>query len=182
MNLLDLDEDAVIACVDLAGRTGARNMEFGFLNDDPPHKWYANARYRGARISVEDLAGPVEAADALARRLLSGAKCMHCRRRVVLSAAPAEGIVCRWRRMGPAVGARLRALARPDERPVAGDALDETGILQHLQRLLHRVDRHLMVLGQGGDGGQPGTGPEGAALDLGAQLPGDALVGRLSRT
>lgn len=101
MNLLDMDEDAVIACVDLAGRTGARHMEIGFINDDPPHQWYCQATYKGARIVVEDLPGPVEAADAFARRLLSGAKCTHCRRRVVLSAAAAEGVVCRWRRMGP---------------------------------------------------------------------------------
>jgi hypothetical protein len=98
MRRAELDDDAVIACFNLAGRTGARDAEIGYLHDDPPHGWYAHARYQGARIMVEDMAGPVEAADALARRLLAGAKCQHCRRTVVLSGG---GLACRWRRMGP---------------------------------------------------------------------------------
>jgi hypothetical protein len=92
-----LDEDAVIACVDLAARTGAAQFEIGFASDDAPHQWYASARYRGARIMVKDQPGPVEAADAMARRLLDGARCTHCKRTVVLSGT---GLVCRWRRMG----------------------------------------------------------------------------------
>ena len=112
-----LDEDAVTACADLVGRTGARNFQIGYLNDDPPHQWYAHAQYRGIRISVEDQPGPSEAADALCRQLLGGAKCMHCGGLVVLGdgvpAAYGTRMVdgstfdaasagrCRWRRMGP---------------------------------------------------------------------------------
>jgi hypothetical protein len=85
----ELDEDAVIAAADLAGRTGARAFEVGYLSDDPPHQWYAHARYQGARISTEDHPGPVEAVEALARKLLTGAKCTHCGGLVALSGSGA---------------------------------------------------------------------------------------------
>jgi hypothetical protein len=84
---MNLDEDALVACVDLVGRTGATGFEIGYLHEDVPAEqagWYAHAQLRGARIIVEDHRGPVEAADALARRLLSGAKC-RCGRLVALS-------------------------------------------------------------------------------------------------
>lgn len=82
------DEDALVAAVDLVGRTGARNFEVGYLHDDVPMAdagWYAHAQYQGARITEEDHRGPVEAAEALARRLLSGAKCARCGRLVALT-------------------------------------------------------------------------------------------------
>lgn len=57
----------------------------------PPHefrpepiRWFAHAQYRGSRITVEDQAGPVEAVEALARRILDGAEC-RCGRLVALS-------------------------------------------------------------------------------------------------
>ncbi len=116
-----LDEDAVIACADLVGRTGATEFQIGYLSDTAPHQWYAHARYKGARISADDQPGPVEAADALSRRLLTGAQCQHCKGLVTLSndGAPAYSRAhlvdgtpwnaeesggassCRWRRMGP---------------------------------------------------------------------------------
>lgn len=118
-----LDEDAITALADLAGRTGARQLQIGYLHDDVPVQeagWYAHAQYKGARITVDDQPGPVEAADALARRLLDGAKCMTCGGLVTLSdegamayntplvdgspwtveQAAAAGL-CRWRRVGP---------------------------------------------------------------------------------
>ena len=118
-----LDEDAVIAAVDLVGRTGATEIEFGYLHDDVPLEeagWYAHAQYRGARITEENQRGPAEAVEALARRLLTGGKCVHCGGLVALSdagavaypgAAMADGTVwteeqiraagqCRWTRQG----------------------------------------------------------------------------------
>lgn len=118
-----LDDDAVVACADLAGRSGATKFEVGYLHDNVPAceaGWYAHAMYKGARISIDDQRGPVEACDALARRLLEGARCAHCHALVTLSdagavardAAMADGTrwtareqakagLCRWRRMGP---------------------------------------------------------------------------------
>jgi hypothetical protein len=81
------DEQRLIAAVDLVGRTGAKHFEVGYLHDDVPMEeaaWYAHARYRGTRISVENQLGPAEAAEALALRLLTGAKCA-CGKLVALS-------------------------------------------------------------------------------------------------
>jgi hypothetical protein len=116
----DLDEDAFHAAADLVGRTGATSFQIGYLNDEPPHQWYAHAQYKGARITAENLAGPVEAAETLARRILSGGKCMKCGGLIALSSAGAVAYdsatltdgtdwtaekataagVCRWTRMG----------------------------------------------------------------------------------
>lgn len=77
----DLDQDALDAAVDLVGRSGARGFEVGYVHEGVPVAeagWYAHAQYGGARITTEDHRGPVEAAEALARRLLTGAKCTHC--------------------------------------------------------------------------------------------------------
>jgi hypothetical protein len=120
---IDVDQDALKACCDLVGRTGARELQFGYLNDDVPvdqADWWAHAQYRSARIAVEHHAGPLEALEALARRLLTGARC-KCGRLVALSdrgatayaeAHMADGSTwdaataraagqCRWRRIGP---------------------------------------------------------------------------------
>jgi hypothetical protein len=95
------DEDALQASLDLVGRSGAKNIEFGWLEDDVPVEeadWYAHAQYRGARISVEHYRGPVEAVEALARRCLKGAMCRRCGRPIRLTS---DGMGCRWTRMGP---------------------------------------------------------------------------------
>lgn len=71
-------EERLIAAVDLVGRTGAKGFEFGHLHDDVPVEdadWYAFARYAGARITVEHHRHPVDAAEALAVKLLTGGKC-----------------------------------------------------------------------------------------------------------
>lgn len=79
--------EAVQACADLAGRTGATGFEIGYLHDGVPAEeagWYAHAQYRGTRITEEGR-GPVEACEGLAARLLSGAQCQHCKKLVTLS-------------------------------------------------------------------------------------------------
>jgi hypothetical protein len=120
---LNLDEDAVVAGADLVGRTGATHFEVGYLHDDvlaEKAAWYAHARYKGARIVEENHRGPVEAVEALARRLLTGAKCISCGKLIALSGSGAfayespvmtDGSTwtaqeaaaagqCRWTRMG----------------------------------------------------------------------------------
>jgi hypothetical protein len=83
-----LDEDALIAAAGLIGRTGARGFEIGYT-DEEMNDWYAHAQYQGARIIEEHHRGPVEAAEALARRLLTGAQCQGCGGLVALSSAGA---------------------------------------------------------------------------------------------
>ena len=95
-----LEEDSVIACADLVKRTGAEHFQIGYLHDDVPVAeagWYAEARYRGGRIIAQDHAGPSEAADALARRILIGGTCQGCHR--VITLISAKRGQCRWRRM-----------------------------------------------------------------------------------
>lgn len=80
-------EAAVKACADLVGRTGARQFECGYLEDDVPEPgWYAVAVYKGTKIIAEDKASPAEACDKLAARLLTGAQCQHCKKLVTLDA------------------------------------------------------------------------------------------------
>lgn len=118
-----MDEDSgnvVKACADLVGRTGFTS---GYLHDDVRSElagWYAHAQFRGARITVEAKASPVEACNELASRLLSGAQCQHCRKLVTLNPEGAmardvtlmdgrtwtaeeqvaAGGLCYWRRVG----------------------------------------------------------------------------------
>lgn len=85
--LSDDDENAVVACADLVGRSGARKFEIGYLHDDVPTEragWYAHAQYAGARITAADQPSPAHAATELAHKILTGAKC-RCGRLVALS-------------------------------------------------------------------------------------------------
>ncbi len=84
-------ESAVVACADLVGRTGAREFEIGFLHDDVPVEdaaWWASAKFRGARVQVDNHVHPAAAAMALAVKLLTGAEC-RCGKLVALSDAGA---------------------------------------------------------------------------------------------
>lgn len=77
-----LDEDAMIAAFDVVGRSGAKDCEFGYLHEDVPIEeaaWWAKAQYQGARLIEEGHRGPVEALEALARKVLTGGMCTHCR-------------------------------------------------------------------------------------------------------
>lgn len=94
------DQDALEAGLDLVRRSGASEVEFGYLHggDVPAAEadWYAFAVYRGARITVEHHVGPIEAVEALARRLFTGATCRRCGEPIVIS----DGAGCRWVRNG----------------------------------------------------------------------------------
>ena len=103
------DQDALVAGVELVGRTGAKFFEVGYHPvydhagveiDEPPEdatKWWAKAQYQGAMVAVDDHPGPVEAVEALARRLFAGALCGRCGLHIRLDDGPG----CRWTRTGP---------------------------------------------------------------------------------
>jgi hypothetical protein len=96
----DFDQDAVDAALDLFQRTGAKEVQFGYIDDDAANDWYAWAQYHsGDRIMVNGKPGPVEALETLARRLINGAKCTHCLGTMTLSGTGGTG-VCRWTRHG----------------------------------------------------------------------------------
>lgn len=89
-------DDLVLACADLIDRAGAASFDIGYLDDQPPHRWYAHTQYRGARITVENHKSPTGAALALARRVLDGATC-RCGQTVTLSDGEPG---CMWRLVG----------------------------------------------------------------------------------
>lgn len=94
------DRDALLAAVDLVGRSGATDFEIGHLHDGVPIKeagWWCKAQYRGARLLIER-PDPIETVEALARRILTGALCPHCNQRVKLGGQ--GGKACRWYRRG----------------------------------------------------------------------------------
>lgn len=118
-----MDDDVILATADLVRRTGARQFEAGYLHDDVPIEeagWYAAAILKGTKIIEENHRGPVEACEALARRILTGATC-RCGKLVALSdkgavvypgAQMMDGTTmtkerarrigqCRWQRLGP---------------------------------------------------------------------------------
>lgn len=89
------DDDAVVAAADLVGRSGATGFEIGYNREGVPVEqadWWASAHYSGARITIEHRTSPVEAADALARRLLDRAQCQFCGQLI--------GYGCKWSRHG----------------------------------------------------------------------------------
>lgn len=92
------DQDALDAVADLVGRAGASDFSIGYEHDDAPHSWYAEATLRGTKVAVREKEDPIEAAEGLARRLLTGAQCNHCKQLVTLNDLAGEN--CRWRRMG----------------------------------------------------------------------------------
>ncbi len=99
------DVEMLVAAVDVLGRSGARYFEVGYLDDNvPAYKalWWAKARYDGRVVMVEDKPGPDFAAEALARRVLDGGLCTHCRKVIRVDAPRSERHrVCRYRRVGP---------------------------------------------------------------------------------
>jgi hypothetical protein len=98
---MGIDQDALVAAIDLVGRSGARSVEIGYLHDDVPTTeagWYCQCMFKGARIIVDNQRGPIEAAESLARRLLNGAQCRRCGEPIRLSDND-QG--CRWTRKGP---------------------------------------------------------------------------------
>jgi hypothetical protein len=102
-----VNDDVVVALADLAGRSGARDLNIGW---DCPHvpaaddghscgqvTWWASVSYQGARLMVDQHHAPSVAALALAERILDGASC-RCGQRVTLTD---DRPGCRWRLAGP---------------------------------------------------------------------------------
>lgn len=152
--MIGLDREAIIACADLVGRTGAKQFQIGYLHDDVPVEeagWYAHAQLRGARITAENHRSPEEAADALSTRLLTGGQCQHCRGLVALSDDGAMAFdstlatgerwtieqqrqagQCRWRRLG----ARWVRGCEPDGLVATIERAARTGNLAALPHLV----------------------------------------------
>jgi hypothetical protein len=104
---LVLDQDALLAAVDVINRMGAIDFEVGHLDDTPRSedaRWWARARWNGTKVAVEDHTGPDTAAEALAKRLMNGGQCTHCAGTITLGptsrAQRRAGKLCAWTRQG----------------------------------------------------------------------------------
>jgi hypothetical protein len=98
---LYVNADLIMACVDLASRTGASNFEIGHVHHDVPLEeagWYAHVTFKGARIMTQDHRSPDAAAMALAERLLDGATC-RCLQPVTINPKHPG---CQWKLVGRA--------------------------------------------------------------------------------
>lgn len=138
-----MNEDVVVACVDLIGRAGASGFEMGYLHDDVPIEeagWYAHAQYRGARITVEDHRSPTGAALALAERMLRGATC-RCRQPVTLSDG-GEG--CRWR----LIGKRWEPSCDVESLHIKGQRGDHAAMTAALAQPMNRAERRRQAKGR----------------------------------
>jgi hypothetical protein len=94
------DADALAACVDLIGRSGATEFGVGCMRPEMPfHKqgWWAHAMYDGSRRTVEEQKGPLQAAQALARAVVEGGTCRRCGNMITIALAVGK---CQWRREG----------------------------------------------------------------------------------
>jgi len=92
-----IDASSVRAAANLVGRTGARELEIGYLHDDVPSHlagWYAIATYKGAKVIVEDQPHPVVALRKLALKLIEGGACTYCLRTV--STRRIDRDTCYW--------------------------------------------------------------------------------------
>lgn len=117
MSVLE-QQDCVTAIADLAGRSGARELEIGWLRDpDEPEfeklgaGWYVSVFYKGLRLTVDEQPTPAHACDGVAHKLLDGGTCAHCLKQTTTAQTPlgtyehgasppaGEG-VCVWYRDG----------------------------------------------------------------------------------
>jgi hypothetical protein len=89
-----LDEDRMLAAVEVIGRAGATNFEVGYLDDEVPSemaRWWASAKWRGTKVLVEDETGPDVAAEALAFKVIVPGQCVHCGRTITVRRIDDDG-------------------------------------------------------------------------------------------
>lgn len=111
-----IDEPLFTACVDLIGRTGAKDFGMRYQDDEKPVVWIALARYeRGGRDVYETDAAldPTLAAFRLCERLMDGGECQHCHRPTGVSDdfvgdMPLDELFC-WYRFDPELNKFRRA-------------------------------------------------------------------------
>lgn len=157
-------EDRLIAAVDLVGRSGATDLDFGHLDDTAntaDARWWAKATYRGAVIMVDEQADPVDAVELLAVKILAGGGCAWCGNLIVLNHPVGDAAldavadlgmidrvldVCRWSRTGRrwdrGCSATTRAIDVTDrEQVVAAGRAMQARTRQRFDETLARMPR-----------------------------------------
>lgn len=82
--LPDIAGDVIAHTADAIGRTGAKALEIGFLDDEPPHRWYATAMFRGVKVSCDNQPDPAGAVLGVYAMLAAGGTCAACGRMVAV--------------------------------------------------------------------------------------------------
>jgi hypothetical protein len=102
--------DAILACAELVGRAGGDEFKVGYEDETKrveDARWFAQASFQGKLVRVEEQPSGALACEFLARQLLDGGLCTHCRR--VVRIRP-QGYIedvykgpkpCAWHRVGP---------------------------------------------------------------------------------
>jgi hypothetical protein len=70
----------MLAATDLVRRTGAKQVQIRFHDDEQPVLWMAVALYKDGRSEVAAALNPVRAMLRLCEQLVDGGKCTHCGR------------------------------------------------------------------------------------------------------
>jgi hypothetical protein len=96
------DLERMDAAMQMIGRAGAQNLEFGYANEDAKRledgDWWATCQFRGNMLMVEHHISPVHAVEALAQIAMRDAKCRYCARPIGWGIGPNAGETrCPWK-------------------------------------------------------------------------------------
>lgn len=68
----------LVGAVEVVGRTGAKDVQIRYSDDEQPTVWFAVANYGDGRWETDAGRCPVEAVLRLCERLIDGGICVHC--------------------------------------------------------------------------------------------------------
>jgi hypothetical protein len=105
------DPDKMNAALEFLRRTGARQVQVRYSDDEDPVVWFVVAIFDGKNPSkaegyeVAAGFGPLPAALRLCEKLADGSQCMHCKRPIgfepeLLLTMPANKMIC-WYQYDP---------------------------------------------------------------------------------
>jgi hypothetical protein len=105
------DEDKLQAAIDFIRRTGAKQIQIRYSDDEEPTVWFVVVTYgkKGPAafntIEVDASFSPLRAALRLCERLADGGQCMYCKRPVglepdKLERMPFDAVIC-WYQYDP---------------------------------------------------------------------------------
>jgi len=91
-------DDRLVACIDLARRSGATTIEVRYSDDNEPVVWMAVGKW-GENFEAAGAMNPLRAAIRLLEAVIDGGICTHCQRPSAVSddwtqAMPLEQHVC----------------------------------------------------------------------------------------
>lgn len=102
----DSDDPRFTAAVDLIGRTGARQFQIRYSDDEQPVIWVAAACWNNRWEAAAGM-HPLTAVFRLCDAVIDGGTCTHCRRPAGFApdpdSMPLDAIIC-WYQFDPSTG------------------------------------------------------------------------------